>query len=48
MLDILGQGSFGVVLRCRDLQTKAEVAVKVVPRSMAENINQEVLLHAPV
>lgn len=41
VLDILGQGTFGQVVKCQNLQTKEIIAVKVV-KSRSEYLNQSI------
>ncbi|AAS51475.1 ACR249Cp [Eremothecium gossypii ATCC 10895] len=42
ILDILGQGTFGQVVKCQNMQTKEIVAVKVV-KSKTEYLNQSIM-----
>lgn len=42
VLNLIGEGCYGKVARCQNLQTKEEVAVKILKPDSAEDIKQEV------
>ncbi|XP_075906471.1 homeodomain-interacting protein kinase 1-like [Nelusetta ayraudi] len=44
LLNYLGEGSFGTVLMCQNLQTKEDVAIKIVDLAMVDNTQDEVCM----
>lgn len=42
VLDFIGKGTFGTVLMCQNLQTKEDVAIKIVDPDMVDNTLEEV------
>lgn len=42
MLNLIGEGCYGKVARCQNLQTKEEVAVKILKPDSMEDIKEEV------
>lgn len=42
VLNLIGEGCYGKVARCQNLQTKEEVAVKILKPDSAEDIKEEV------
>lgn len=42
VLNLIGEGCYGKVARCQNLQTKEDVAVKILKPDSAEDIKQEV------
>lgn len=42
VLNYLGNGSFGTVVMCQNLQTNKDVAIKVVDPDMVDNTHEEV------
>ncbi|XP_075906593.1 homeodomain-interacting protein kinase 3-like isoform X2 [Nelusetta ayraudi] len=44
VLNLIGEGCYGKVARCQNLQTKEEVAVKILKPDSAEDIKEEVAM----
>lgn len=44
VLNLIGEGCYGKVARCQNLQTKEEVAVKILKPDSMEDIKEEVNL----
>lgn len=44
VLNLIGEGCYGKVARCQNVQTKEEVAVKILKPDSMEDIKEEVVL----